>query len=193
MADKKQTVTNSELLQRENAQNESVTVGTPPKAPAKKKKRRSDRHSLVIRRNASSNKVTVLDGKSVISEHSPVLTIFVVASVVMLALFLLMNYAELEKINSQVGELEAEITSLKTEKKALETELEKAVDLAFIEEYATTVLGMEKPDKKYPISLRPADDINVTQYPEHDDGVRTDTIFSGFAEVFRNFITGSNS
>ncbi len=193
MAEKKQTVTNSELLQRENAQNESVTVGTPPKAVTKNKKRRGARRPMTIKRDATTNKVTILDGKSVISEHSPALTIFVVASIVVLALFLLMNYAELEKLNSDVGELEAEITSLKTEKKALETELEKSVDLAFIEEYATTVLGMQKPDKKYPISLRPADDINVTQYPDQPDEVRTDTIFSGFAEVFRNFITGSDS
>ncbi len=193
MADKKQTVTNSDLLQRETAQNESFTVGTPPKSTAKSKKRRGARSSLVIKRSATSNKVTILDGKSVISEHSPALTIFVVASVVVLALFLLMNYAELEKINSEVGELEAQITSLKTEKKALETELEKSVDLAFIEEYATTVLGMQKPTKKYPISLRPADDTNVTQYPEQSGEIRTDTIFSGFAEVFRNFITGSDS
>lgn len=81
MADKKQTVTNSDLLQRENAQNESFTVGTPPKSTAKSKKRRGARSSLVIKRNATSNKVTILDGKSVISEHSPALTIFVVASV----------------------------------------------------------------------------------------------------------------
>lgn len=190
MADKEQKVVNSELLQRENAHNKTVVVGTPPKAPAKKKHRRG---SYIIKRTASQNRVTILDGKKSLGEHSPVLTIFVVASVVILALFLLMNYAELEKLNSEVGELEAQMTALKTEKKAIETELEKSVDLAFIEEYATTVLGMQKPSKKYPISLRPEDDTNVTKYPEQGDEVRTDTIFSGFAEVFRNFLINPRS
>ncbi len=184
--------TDKELNNDEIPQNGTVTVGTPPKAPAKKKKAHGYSSGLRIKRNTVSNKVTILEGKRSGKEAAPILTIVVVAAVMVLALFMLLNYAELEKLTTGISELEAEITTLKTEKKTLENELETAQDLVFIEKYATEVLGMEKPTKKFPISLLPDDDTNITEY-EPEDKVEVTTVFSTFGEFFRNFLNKAES
>ncbi len=167
--------------------NEAISIGNVPKAPKQVKKTRRDISHMQVRRDVDSNngKVQIIKAKGK-REPLPLAMIVTIAAITVLALFMMMNFAELERANAGINELENQLTELKNEKKELEVQLEKAEDLTFIEQYAKDVLGMEKPNRKFPISLLPTDSTEIMQYPDED--VHIETIFSGFGDIFRGFL-----
>lgn len=171
----------------ENGKTGVITIGTPPKAAKQVKNPRRNMSRMQIKRHMDTDNgnVRIIKAKGK-REPLPVAMIVTIVAITLLALFMMMNFAELESANASINELENQLTKLKTEKKELEVQLEKAEDLTFIEQYARDVLGMEKPNKKFPISLLPTDSTDIMQYP--DEEVHIETIFSGFGDVFRSFL-----
>lgn len=120
----------------------------------------------------------------------PITTIAFMVGITVLILFIMMNYAEIDKYNSAITDLRNEVATLQAQQEKLNLRLENKDDRTAFEKYASEELGMVKSDSlsKYIITLNPED---KTEIMEYDDG--TDTGFgyllSGLAEVFRDFFS----
>lgn len=120
----------------------------------------------------------------------PVATIAFVAVITVLFIFMMMNYAEIDKYNSAVTDLQNEVASLQAEHKKLDLRLENKDDRTAYEKYASEELGMVKSDSlsKYIITLNPQDKTEIIEY---DDGKESGFgyLLSGLAEVLRDFFS----
>lgn len=118
----------------------------------------------------------------------PFATIAFLAAITVLFLFLMMNYAEIDKYNSSVTDLKNEVAALQNEQKELEVKLENKDDRAAFEQYAIEQLGMVKAGSlnRYYISLNPSDKTEIVEdVPETEGGFGF--LLSGLAEVLRDF------
>ncbi len=89
---------------------------------------------------------------------------------------------QLVELSATAAALETQLSELTTEQTRLQIEYESAYNLTEIEEYATSVLGMQKPtaDQIYYIDTSAADKAVVIGEPEGD----------GLIERIENFIAG---
>ncbi len=120
----------------------------------------------------------------------PIAIVAFLAVVTVLFLFMMMNYAEIDKYNAAVTELQNEVAQLQAEHKKLDLRLENKDDRTAFEKYASEELGMVKSDtlSKYIVTLNPED---KTEIMEYDDGKDSGFgyLLSGLAEVLRDFFT----
>ena len=118
----------------------------------------------------------------------PFVTIAFLTAITALFLFMMMNYAEIDKYNSSVTDLRNEVASLQEEQKKLEIRLENKDDRAAFEQYATETLGMVKSNSlnRYYIALNPSDKTEIVEYEEEKEG-GFGYLLSGLAEVLRDF------
>lgn len=120
----------------------------------------------------------------------PIAVVAFLAVVTVLFLFMMMNYAEIDKYNAAVTELQNEVAQLQAEHKKLDLRLENKDDRTAFEKYASEELGMVKSDtlSKYIVTLNPED---KTEIMEYDDGKDSGFgyLLSGLAEVLRDFFT----
>ncbi len=124
-------------------------------------------------------------------EKSPFPTSVVFTSIIVtvLFLFMMMNYAEIDKYNSEIGRLEARITKLKNEEHDLGIRLDKKDNLVYIEEYATNELGMVKAEtlpREY-VSLLPPDRSEIIKYEDGEEG-GFGFLLAGIGEVLSDFM-----
>ena len=112
------------------------------------------------------------------------------AVITVLFIFIMMNYAEIDKYNSTVTDLQNQVAQLQEEQKKLDIRLENKDNRTNYEKYASEELGMVKSDSlnKYIITLNPED---KTEIMEYDDGNDTGFgyLLSGLAEVLRDFFS----
>ena len=119
----------------------------------------------------------------------PFVTIAFLTAITALFLFMMMNYAEIDKYNSSVTDLRNEVAELQEEQKKLEIRLENKDDRAAFEQYAIENLGMVKSNSlnRYYIALNPSDKTEIIEYEEEEQG-GFGYLLSGLAEVLRDFI-----
>ncbi|MEG1743239.1 MAG: septum formation initiator family protein [Clostridia bacterium] len=118
----------------------------------------------------------------------PIGKIFPLLLVTAMVLFMVMNYAEIDKYNSDIAELKGQLTDLQKEANKLEQRLDKKNNLVYIEEYATEELGMVKSTDltRVNITLVGEDKGDIIKYNDGKEG-GLGTLLSGFGEVIRNF------
>ncbi|HAN20342.1 MAG: hypothetical protein A2Y15_03950 [Clostridiales bacterium GWF2_36_10] len=124
-------------------------------------------------------------------ERSPFPTAVIFTSVIITALFLfmMMNYAEIDKYNSENAQLSAKITQLENEEANLRVKLDKKDNLVEIEKRATQELGMVKEDtlEHRNINLTREDKIEIVRYNDGEEG-GFGFLLTGIGEVIRDFI-----
>ncbi len=108
-----------------------------------------------------------------------------------LFLFMMMNYAEVDKYRSEITELDNKISTLNKTQTELEVKLSNKYDLDDIRDYAENELDMVKKEtlRSQYISI---DQIDRTEMTEYDDGEEGGFGFllTGLGEVIRDFFGG---
>lgn len=104
------------------------------------------------------------------------------------ALFMMMNYAEIDRYNSDIADMKSQLTDLQNEATKLEQRLDRKNNLVYIEDYATEKLGMVKSNEltRINITLIDKDEGEIVKYNDGNEG-GMGILLSGFGEVIRNF------
>ncbi len=116
----------------------------------------------------------------------------VVVAVIMTALFLfmMMNYAEVDKYRSEINELDSKITTMKNTQANLQVELSNKYNRAEIEAYAREELGMVESEKLTNVHYITTEQEDKTEMHTYDEGEEGGFGFllTGLGEVIRDFI-----
>ncbi len=106
-----------------------------------------------------------------------------------LFLFMMMNYAEVDKYRSEIAELDGRIATMQKNQDELEVTLSNKHDLNEIGEYAASELGMVPGSQIINRKVITIDQDDRTEMNTYDDGEEGGFGFllSGFGEVFRDF------
>lgn len=118
----------------------------------------------------------------------PISFVFGIITITVLVLFLMMNYAEVDKYNSSIAELKSQLTDLQKEADKLEQRLDRKDDLIYIEEYASEKLGMVKSTdlQRVNVTLIGKDDGDIYKYDDGQEG-GLGVLLSGFGKIIRDF------
>ncbi len=115
---------------------------------------------------------------------------YVLGALLVFALVMTMiaNSAKLTKLTKQSADIESKITALETEARVLETKRDKMYSLTFVEEYATSRLGMVKSDNTNIVCVNLSKPENITV----SGGTRStpsllSAIVSGFEKIVEFF------
>ena len=114
--------------------------------------------------------------------------VFTTAAFTLLFLFMMLNYVELDKYNSQIADLKSEMTDLKTEEDKLRVKLERRDDLVYIEDYALNQLGMVKAEEleTYYVDIKAEDKADIITYEDtKESGIGV--LLSGVGQTIRSF------
>ena len=118
----------------------------------------------------------------------PIGVIFTAIIFTALFSFMIINYAEIDRYNSELGEMNQRISELKHEQDILQQKLDQKDDLTYICNYADTELGMVKyqniPSKHVKTESVDAKS-EVIVYDDKENGLGV--MLSGMAEAFREF------
>lgn len=119
----------------------------------------------------------------------PITVIFTSVIITALFIFMMMNYAELDKYNSELAKSEALLTELKEQQHDLSVKLDKKDDPIYIENYAKEKLGMVKKETLpyETINLQPEDKTEVIEYNDGTEG-GFGFLLAGIGEVISNFL-----
>lgn len=107
-----------------------------------------------------------------------------------LFLFMMMNYAEVDKYRSEIARLDSQIASMEKERDELEHTLGNKYDLAEIERYASENLGMTNriPESNiHVITFEQGDKTEMHTYDEGEEG-GLGFLLTGFGEIIKDFI-----
>lgn len=155
----------------------------------------SKNNKSVVKKNMNKNikgKTPVKSTRVIVMKKKekspfPVSLVFSVAIITALFLFMIMNFAEIDRYNSEIAEIQGTITDLQNEAIQLEQKLNSKNNLNDIENYAKEN-GMVKSSD--------ADRVNITRDAEdegksikYDDGNESGlgVLLSGLGEVIKNF------
>ncbi len=118
----------------------------------------------------------------------PIGTIFTALILTALFSFMIINYAEIDRYNSELGDMDKKIEKLMHEQEILDQKLKQKDDLTYIYNYAETELGMV-PRQAIPYKHVKTESIDakseVIQYDDSEGGLGV--MLSGVAEAFREF------
>ncbi|MBO5403159.1 MAG: hypothetical protein J6A85_08325 [Clostridia bacterium] len=118
----------------------------------------------------------------------PIGTIFTALILTALFSFMIINYAEIDRYNSELGEMDSKINKLLHEQDILEQKLQQKDDLTYIYNYAENELGMV-PSQNIPSKHVKTESIDakseVIRYDDSEGGLGV--MLSGVAEAFREF------
>ncbi len=116
----------------------------------------------------------------------------VACAVIMTALFLfmMMNYAEVDKYRSEIAGLNSQLTKLEKEQADLKVTLSNKYDLTDIERYASENLGMTKNVPESNVHIITTEQHDKTEMHKYDDGEEGGFGFllTGLGEVIRDFM-----
>lgn len=137
----------------------------------------------------ATRRVSVVNVKS--EEKAPFPWSVVIVAVVMTALFLfmMMNYAEVDKYRSEIANLDNKIASLEKQESDLNAKLGSKYDLKEIADYAENELGMVKSNtlRKHVITMKQDDRTEMHTYDDGEEG-GLGFLLTGLGEVFRDFL-----
>lgn len=107
-----------------------------------------------------------------------------------LFLFMMMNYAEVDKYRSEIAALDSQIASMQKNQGELEVELSNKYDLTEIGEYASEQLGMvpgSQINNRKVITIEQSDKTEMHSYDDGEEG-GFGFLLTGLGEVIRDFI-----
>lgn len=105
-------------------------------------------------------------------------------------LFMMMNYAEVDKYRSEITELNNKLSSMEKTQDELEVTLSNKYDIGEIEKYASEELGMTKTIPESNIHIITTEQEDKTEMHSYDDGEEGGFGFllTGLGEVIRDFL-----
>ncbi len=105
-------------------------------------------------------------------------------------LFMMMNYAEVDKYRSEIADLDGKIASLQKTQDNLEVTLSNKYNLAEVKDYAENELGMVTKDKlsSHRISVVQDDRVEMHEYDDGEEG-GGGFLLNGLGEVFKDFFS----
>ena len=168
----------------------TASKGKPVRPAAKRK----DNSVVGLKRNGRSQLRAVRNPNIITvrkKEKTPFPIAIVFSSIILTALllFLMMNYAEINKYNSENAELTTKITDMKGELNKLSVKLDKKIDLTEIERKATQDFGMVKIEslEHHRVTLPSVDRSEIIR---HDDGSEGGFGFllNGVGEGLKDFL-----
>ncbi len=118
----------------------------------------------------------------------PIGTIFTAIIFTVLFGIMIVNYAEIDKYNNELGDLNKRITEMQAEYNSLEQELTRKDDLSYIRNYAENELGMVKREtlnSKHVQTQSVDAKSEVIKYDDDEGGLGV--MLSGMAEAFKDF------
>ena len=107
-----------------------------------------------------------------------------------LFLFMMMNYAEVDKYRNEIASLDSKIATMQKNQDELEVTLNNKYDLTEIREYASEQLGMvpgNQISNRKIITIDQGDRIEMHKYDDGEEG-GFGFLLSGLGEVIRDFI-----
>jgi len=121
----------------------------------------------------------------------PWAVVFVAVILTTLFLFMMMNYAEVDKYRSEIADLDSKMTTMQKVQDTLEVQLSNKYNLSDIKEYAENELGMVTKDKltHHRITIDQEDKIEMRSYDDGNEG-GMGFLLTGFGEVIRDFFSG---
>ena len=107
-----------------------------------------------------------------------------------LFLFMMMNYAEVDKYRSEITELNNQLASMEKTQTDLEVTLSNKYNIGDIERYASEELGMTKAIDDSNVHYITTEQEDKTEMQSYDDGEEGGIgfILTGFGEIIRDFI-----
>ncbi len=169
---------------RNNAENRSLSTKNTNSVVKRSKSsttRRSSLHAVRAPRVINLKK----------KDKTPFPWSVVISAFVMTALFLfmMMNYAEVDKYRSEIGDINGKLATLEKTQDDLEVELSNKYDLAEVEKYATENLGMTKNILESNIHIITTEREDRTEMHTYDDGEEGGFGFllTGLGEVIGDF------
>ena len=117
--------------------------------------------------------------------------IFVALILTAMFLFMMMNYAEVDKYRSEIAELDNKLAAMEKTQDNLEVTLSNKYNLADIKDYAENELGMVTKDKlrSHRITLEQDDRVEMNEYDDGEEG-GGGFLLAGLGEVIRDFFGG---
>ncbi len=117
-------------------------------------------------------------------------SVVVVAAIMTgLFLFMMMNYAEVDKYRSEINDLNGQIATMEKTQKDLQVTLSNKYDLAEVRDYAENELGMVDGNEmeKHYITNQQEDKTEMNNYDDGEEG-GFGFLLTGFGEVIGDFI-----
>ncbi len=102
-------------------------------------------------------------------------------------LFMMMNYAEVDKYRSEIADLDKQITRLEKTQDELNVTLDDKYDLKEVAEYASEELGMTSEKKYHYITIEQGDKTEMYNYEDGEEG-GIGFLLTGFGEVISDFL-----
>lgn len=114
--------------------------------------------------------------------------VFVALLLTGMFLFMMMNYAEVDKYRSEINDINNKLDTMEKTKDELEVEYSNKYNIGEIEKYAREELGMTNIEGEYHIITPEHED--RTEMQNYDDGEEGGIGFllTGFGEIFRDFL-----
>ncbi|MBO5869426.1 MAG: hypothetical protein J6Q89_01630 [Clostridia bacterium] len=171
---------------RNNVNDRAVAV-KKSSSVAKKGKKASQKRNTNLRAVRAPRIVTV---KKQDKAPFPWSIVFVAVLLTSMFLFMMMNYAEVDKYRSEITELNNKLATMEKTQDDLEVTLGNKYDLAEIEKYASEELGMTKNIPESNIHIITTEQADKTEMHTYDDGEEGGFGFllTGLGEVIRDFM-----
>ncbi|MBO4276821.1 MAG: hypothetical protein J5925_00300 [Clostridia bacterium] len=120
----------------------------------------------------------------------PWAVVFVAIILTTLFLFMMMNYAEVDKYRSEIADLDSKMATMQKVQDTLEVQLTNKYNLSDIKDYAENELGMVTKDKltHHRITIDQEDKIEMHSYDDGEEG-GMGFLLTGFGEVIRDFFS----
>lgn len=163
--------------------------------PAEKPLVKKKNGSVVGLNNHNKSSLRAVRNPNIITvrkkERTPFPIAIVFSSLILTALllFLMMNYAEINKYNSDNTELATTITELQDDLQDLNVKLDKKINLVDIEKDAIEKLGMVKIEtlEHHRVTLPSVDRSEIIKYEDGEEG-GLGFLLTGVGEVIRDFM-----
>ncbi len=171
---------------RNNTNNGALTVKKSATVAKKSKK-------SVAKRNANLRAVRaprIVNVKKKDKAPFPWSIVFAALLLTSMFLFMMMNYAEVDKYRSEITTLNNKLATMEKTQDDLEVTLSNKYDLAEIEKYASNELGMTKKIPESNVHIITTEQEDKTEMHSYEDGEEGGFGFllTGFGEVIRDFL-----
>lgn len=122
----------------------------------------------------------------------PVGTILILAVTTLLLMMMVSNYVVINEYTHEVTELRSELQTLNNEKDKLSSELDQKNDYMIMEQYASSVLGMESDETADKVYIEVDEDDSIEVFEVEEDGTKG-VIATIMSALSQNFIEAWNT
>ncbi len=122
----------------------------------------------------------------------PLGTVLLLAVTTLLLMMMVSNYVVINEYTHEVSELRSELQTLNKEKDKLSSELDQKNDYMTMEQYASSVLGMESDETAEKVYIEVDEDDSIEVFEVEEDGTKG-VIATVMSALSQNFIEAWNT